>query len=116
MKEAGFSPYDWSIEFLKTNGVKEVDKVDIPKFFETYLDTALRGFYAKGGKPSDAPSSSFIVFLADKLHTDPLTILDRYTPEAINFLAEGIEWNINASSKEGQVRNERKVHAKKLQE
>ena len=114
INESWFLISDRCKEFLATYGINDIRKVDTQKFFDTYLNTALKGMYAKGWKPSDAPWSSFIVFLSEKLHTDPLTILDKYTPEAISYLSEGIEWNINATSKEWQVRNERKVQAKKL--
>lgn len=106
------------VEFLRTEGLKdkEIATIDIMKFWQTYLDTALRGMYGSSDKKSDVPPSSFIVFVAEKLNIDPLSMIEKYTPEAINFLAEGIEWNINAQTKEGQMRNERKLHAKQLQE
>jgi adenine-specific DNA methylase len=36
---------------------------------------------------------------------DPITMLKRYTPEAFNFILQGIIYNINEQTKEGRKKN-----------
>lgn len=38
--------------------------------------------------------------VAKEIHTDPLTLLERYTFEQIDEVMQGIIWNMNAQSEE----------------
>jgi len=101
--------YDWAYTFLSdkmTVTKKDIEKLDVPKLFDIYLDTACRGFYDTGKKKGDgSPISAFFAFLAKESKTDMLSLIKSYTPEALNFMAEGIVYNLNEQTKEGQKRN-----------
>lgn len=118
IKENDYQVTDRCKAFFESNGITKIDKIDIKKFFDTYCDTALRWFYAKGSnnKKTYQPWWSFVVFLTKELQIDPIRLLKEYTPEAINFLMDWIEWNLNAQTKEWQNRNERKAQAMQLKE
>lgn len=100
---------------------KELKKIDLKKFFDTYIDTALRLFYGKKRvewKPKQRTSidSAYIMRMSSKLWIDPIKMIEEYTPEALHFCGEGAIWNENEKTKEWQNRNMRKLQAMQLQE
>lgn len=83
---------------------------DIIQLYDVYVDTAMRWYYGKSKWSKPWLPSSSIMYLSSKLWCDPLDMIARYTPEALNRLSEGIERNENLKTKEGQARNQRKLN------
>lgn len=52
-----------------------------------------------------SPFSATLVWLSEHLACPPHVLLATYTPPQFKALAEGLAWNVNAQSKEGQAAN-----------
>lgn len=110
MIQKDFDLYEWCYSFLKDKisiTKKDILKLDVKKLFEIYLDTACRWFYDKKTKWNweSMPFEAFIVFIAKELWVDVLDMINKYTPEAFNFLMAWIVYNLNNQTKEGQKKN-----------
>lgn len=123
IRSEDFSIVDWFTEFLKwywftDKQINNLTVNDMNTFFKTYIDTAVRGFYGKtkenDWKKDYSPNSSYIVFLSQQLHLDPIRLAKEYTPEAINYLLEWVTRNLNEQTKEGRERNKYKSINKQL--
>ena len=128
MRQQDFNIVDWFVSFLEKKGVKkkqalkQITVEEMNKFFEAYVDTAMRWYYAKSKKDNQdkpkkrIPESSYIVFICKEMNIDPIRLLNEYTPEAINFLWEWIQWNLNEQTKEWRERNRQSQIWKDLRE
>jgi hypothetical protein len=94
------------------------------KIFEFLLDTYAKGFFKPKMVQSDdeqktfkktyeAPTSSMISLILEKSGENMESVLNM-TWEQIDYLTEGIVWNLNAQTKEGVKRNERHMRLKDL--
>lgn len=113
MKSNEVSVWVRATERLKVRWVSKTDKVDLLTFYQTYTETALRWFYSKDTSQSQGTAksltSSYITRLAQQMNIDPITMLERYTPEAINRCSEWYIRNINAQSDKGKRTNDMKL-------
>lgn len=128
MRQQDFNIVDRFVSFLEEKGInkkqslKQITVEEMNKFFKTYIDTAMRWYYAKNKKTNEdkpkkwIPESSYIVFICKEMNIDPMRLLNEYTPEAINFLWEWIQWNLNEQTKEGRERNRQAQIGKDLRE
>jgi len=120
MKQTDFDIIERFIWFLGKYKIKRklilkrLSIADMNLFFQTYIDTALRWYYAKNKKTNEdkpknndkrIPQSSYIVFLSKEMWVDPIRLVNEYTPEALNFISEWIQRNLNEQTKEGRARN-----------
>ncbi len=122
---------EWLFNFLMEK-TKQSDKLTLRLYeqlstdernsiLEFLLKTFAKGFFEKsnddGGKSSrkKSPDSSLIALLLDKTSETLESLLDM-TWEQIDYLIEGIVWNINAGSKKGEETNARKMRMKMLKE
>ena len=86
------------------------------------LDTYAKGFFTKTDQPSEksfknikSPTSSAFCVIFEKTG-ESLDSLLKMTWEQIEFLMEGVSWNLNSMTKEGQKKNETEARMKMLQE
>ena len=56
------------------------------------------------GSSEFSPYASYLVFLVQELRIEPRKLME-YTLQEIEYLSEGILWNLNAKSEEGQKQN-----------
>ena len=118
MRKKDFDVSKWAYNLLKhTISKKEFYTINLQKFLDVYLDTAMRGFYSKKTSKwwKEAPTSSFIVWVCKYLKITPKEYLE-YTPEAINYLVEGMIWNLNEQTKEWQRKNKISLMSKDTKE
>lgn len=119
LQKKDFNLTIWIIDFIKNRiEVKEADllKVDYNKLFEVLQDTYFKWYFSKKKQTWETyPFEAYIMFLSDKFNLDPDTFLKRYTPEQINFYLEGIIYNLNQQTKDGQKKNRIKQNMKELQ-
>ena len=87
----------------------------IQQIIQQLLDTAFKvhrvEFPRSEEENIDVPYSSTVVFLSKQLWLKPRELLE-YTIQEIAYLSEGIEWNMNAKTEEGQKNN--RLYAQKL--
>jgi hypothetical protein len=137
IKEAfreGIKVEDWLFDFLmkKTTQSVKLTKELFEQLGETHIanlsnfifDTYAKDFFEKSNKPKKeedlfqnvkAPSSSLICLILEKTNESIESLLDM-TWEQIVYLVEGIIWNLNAQTKEGQDKNKRNARMKMLKE
>lgn len=115
MKKNKISIWEWAKTYLQQKlklSDKELKKIDLLVFFDTYCDTALRWYYSKSnwdwGIPKSIPNS-YIMRLSEKMSIDPITMLEKYTPEAIKYCTDWAIRNENAKSDKWRKENERKL-------
>lgn len=108
----GFDVREWCYEeILKKIQIdkKDLEKIDINKFFKFYIDYACKWFFWVKQNTSNSESiatfSSFLCFLSEKIHLHPLWILKEYTPEQLEEISEGIIFNLNEQTKEWRTKN-----------
>lgn len=87
----------------------------IQRIIQQLLDTAFQverlDFPRAESENANAPYSSTVVFLSKQLGLPPRELLE-YTIQEVAYLSEGIEWNLNAQTEEGQKNN--RLYAQKL--
>lgn len=105
--------------WIKKNTEKKLSPTDelailpnLERIAEQIIATAF-STKSRGEKNSEfSPYSSYVVFLVQELRIEPRVLMD-YTLQEIEYLSEGILWNINAKSEEGQKQN--RLKAQQLQ-
>ena len=86
--------------------VKHVNSI-----IEYLMETYAKGYFEKAEegkepKPAKAPSSSFIAFLLSNSNETVDSLLGM-TWEQIEYLLEGVAWNVREQSKDGRAENKR---------
>lgn len=108
-----FNIVEWFQEITKSDfSKKELFKIDFEKFLKLYFDTACKWFFKKwniAGKDSISSFESYLSFLSEKIHLDPLSILKNYTPEQLEIITEWVIFNLNEQTKEWRSINRRKA-------
>ena len=76
------------------------------KLFEKIKQTFFEWCFAEWKSSWDnAPFSSYLAILSEKLNIDPLTMIKTYTPKQLEYITEGLVWNANETTKEWQKKN-----------
>ena len=99
---------DWAFNFINQRikiSKKDMKKINITKFMDVMFDTAFKSFFNSSKKGSKYPFEAYIMFLSEKFNLDPDTLIKRYTPEQITYLVNGVIYNNNEQTKQGQARN-----------
>jgi hypothetical protein len=82
--------------------LEQVMKMIIENRFRTYTSIYEGENTKKGGKSLLASNMSYV---CQKYVIDPLTLFERYTWEQYLWMMDGVIWQGNEMSKEGQIRN-----------
>ena len=104
--------YEFLFDFLNKSGKISVRDFNSIPFLEKQriinflIDTFAKGFFdKKGKKPIESPPfGSFIVFICEHSNETVDSLLSK-TWEQIEFMLEGIIWNLNEQTKEGRNKN-----------
>jgi len=107
----------WAYNFIRQRikiTKKEFKQIDVEKFMQVMFDTAFKSFFNSSKKGSKYPFEAYVMFLSEKFSLDPETLMKRYTPEQISYFVEGIIYNNNEQSKEGQRRNKMNAAMKEI--
>lgn len=123
----------WLVDFLvkKCKSDPQIDEktaaqlndVQVVKIMEYIFRTYAKGFFAKQDKKQNEkkskgvtinpPSSSTICLILEKTNESMDSLLQR-TWEQVEYLIEGIVWNLNAQTKKGQQKNESNARIKQM--
>jgi len=114
---------DWLFRFLCKHGkitkreFKQITPEKVNSILEYLKKTFGKGFFEETKKKTaeKAPISSFFALIMKNSGETTKSILS-LTWGQIMFLSEGIIWNLNAQTKDGQKRNNRDFQKKKFQE
>lgn len=120
----------WLQDFLM-NRTSQSDKMTIKlyrqmgndqknKIIGFILKTFAKGFFVKSEKPDrdfveKAPSSSMICLILEKTSETMESLLEM-TWEQVEYLVEGIIWNLNAQDKKGREKNAQKMRLKNMKD
>lgn len=112
-KEEGFNPYEWCATFLAahtTEGITAAELLETgQEMHKVWVKVMESRFKSSFGDEKDVPdwtpNGAYWAFLAKELHSDPLSIAERYTFEQLKELTEGIIWNWNEQTEEGKKKN-----------
>ncbi|HPO06089.1 MAG TPA: hypothetical protein PLQ36_03190 [Candidatus Gracilibacteria bacterium] len=112
---------EWVTKFIETNSTlnpKEIQTLILEgDFLRILLETAFKGYFS--GRKSigqGMPFEAFIAFLSEKLNTDPNSLIANYTLEQLIYYADGIIFNLNEQTKDGQRRNKINQQMKRLRQ
>ena len=100
------------LEWRKNNASKKLSGEDekavianLDKIWGQIIETAFHTERKNSGGSSEfSPYASYLVFLVQELRIEPRKLME-YTLQEIEYLSEGILWNLNAKSEEGQKQN-----------
>lgn len=104
----------WIFNFLKDNWIKlkheDLIKVNLELFMDTIHEKRFKDFFEKKNNKkfvakSSMPYEAYIVKLAEHFKTDPISLINTYTPTQIKYLTDWITWNINEETSEGRRKN-----------
>ena len=90
--------------------------IDLKKLMQTLYNTAFKWFYSsKKWDPkeiterekvkSDFEYLAFLVSVSWEIKLDPISILEKYTPEQLTLISKWLSYKINESSKEWKAKN-----------
>ena len=108
LQEDDFDFNKWVYDFLRQKiriTEQDMGKIDLDKFLQVLNETVMKGFYSKSKSKSNYPLSAYLTTLSERLHIHPNKLIEKYTPEQMNFYLEGLVYNANETTKEGKRRN-----------
>lgn len=121
---------EWLYDFLMKKCTQDVKMIkedfnmlnedQVTRIMNFTLDTYGRKYFSTSEKidikkKAKSPSSSFITFILKETN-ETLDSLLNLTWEQIEFLQEGVVWNLNEQSKEGRQRNKMQAIMKEARE
>jgi hypothetical protein len=124
-----FNVLEWVYDFL--NNVCKVKKIpftnnisrkeymkyvkNFDKIFRVIKDTYFKWAFGKEETEQETLFESYIAFMSKELNIDPLRLLKEYTFEQLTTISDGVIYNINMQTEEGQKANKKIMNKRKIE-
>lgn len=106
----------WLLDFVEKYSVTKLKKSDreyimqypdriLPTIRETYFEWCFSERKEWSWDTIQAPYTSYLMALSEKIWLDPITILKSYTSKQLSSITDWAVWNANEATKEWQQKN-----------